>query len=90
MTARAETSNDSPERYGQCHRCARRVRRADAGQDARAVLGRRARPRGDESRVVDQLSVVGEQPAAQPVAAHSGRHLDCARGVDPPGTGQHR
>ena len=38
-----------------------------------------ARHRGDEPCVVDELSVVGEQAAAQAVAAHGGRHLDRAR-----------
>ena len=66
MTARADTSNDSPVRWS--------VRRTevpvafdarDTGQDARAVLGGGAGDRGDQAGVVDQLPVVGEQPAAQ-------------------------
>ena len=66
ITARADTSNDSPVRWSVSrHRGARRVRGRDAGQDARAVLGRGARDGDDQPRVVDQLTVVGEQAAAQ-------------------------
>ena len=42
------------------------------------MLGGRAGNGRDQSRVVDQLTVVGEQTAGQPIAAHCGREFDGA------------
>ena len=81
ITARADTSNDSPvQLVGQPHRgppvasdAATRVR------IARAVLGGGAGDGGDQAGVVDQLPVIGEQPAAEAVAADRGDQLDGPR-----------
>ena len=63
-----------PELIGQTHRAAGGLRRGDAGEDARAVLRRGARHRGDQAGVVDQLPIIGEQPAGQTLAAYRGHH----------------
>ena len=85
ITARAVTSNDSPvQLVGQAHRRAGGIRGGDPGQDQRAVLGGGPRDRGDQARVVDQLPVVGEQPAGEPVAPDRGHHVDGPAGGDAP------
>ena len=64
------------ELVGQPHRGAGGLGGRDLGQDPGAVLRGGARDRGDQSGVVDQLPVVGQQAAVETVAPHGRRHLD--------------
>ncbi len=75
---------------GQRHRRARRIRRRDTGENRGSVLGGGPGNGRDQSGIVDQLTVVGEQTAGQPVASHRGREFDGAVRVDPPGSRQRR
>ena len=46
--------------------------------------------RGDQSRVVDELTVIGQQRPVQAVATHRRRQCDCRRGIDATRSRQHR
>ena len=60
---------------GQPHRGAGGLGCGHVGQDPGAVLRRGARDRGDQSGVVDQLPVVGEQSTVKAVTSNGRSHL---------------
>ena len=78
------------EHVGQRDRGPRRVRCRHAGEDPGAVLRGGAGHRGDQTGVVDELPVIGQQRAVEAVAAHGRRQRDGASRVDPPRPGQRR
>ena len=61
-----------------------------AGEDARAVLGSRTCHRNDQSGVVDELSVVGQQRTVKPITTHGRGHRHRLFGADPARPGQNR
>ena len=75
---------------GQLHRTAGGRGGRHPGQDPGAVLRGSACHRGNQPGVVDELPVVGQQRAVEPVAADGRGHLDRLLHTDPTGPRQGR
>ncbi len=90
-TARADTVSAEPDSgVDQPGRGAGDVLGADVGQHRRAQLGRRASEVDDQPGVVDQLAVVAQHAAPQPVRADRTEPSACLVGRDPARAGQQR
>ncbi|BCO35481.1 hypothetical protein MHEC_19140 [Mycobacterium heckeshornense] len=73
---RADVEGSAGALVGQPHRGAGGLRCGHIGENPGPVLCRGPRDRGDQSGVVDELPVVGQQTAVEPVAPHGRRQVD--------------